>query len=282
MSGPSGLLDGKRLLVTGVATPDSIATATARCCLEQGARVVLTAFPRDLEAARAVAADLDPSVAVLALDLTDRAEADAVAAQAAVHLGGLDGALHAVAFAPRTALHGPFAEADPADVELAFRTSAWTLAELARVVTAHAPPTGASLVALDFDADDRAWPLYNWMGVCKAALRSTARYLARDLGPAGIRVNLVAAGPLLTRAGSAIPGFERLLEAWDTTSPLPWDASDPAPVADTVCFLFSDLARAITAEVLHVDGGYHAMATRLRDPDDGAGVGAERATGVVA
>ncbi|MBL8777649.1 MAG: SDR family oxidoreductase [Acidimicrobiales bacterium] len=267
MSGSSSLLDGKRLLVTGVATPDSIATATARACLEQGARIVLTAFPRDIEAARAVAADLDPTVPVLSLDLTDRGEADAVATQAAEQLGGLDGALHAVAFAPRTALHGPFTEADPADVELAFRTSAWTLAELARVLAVQAPPSGASLVALDFDADDRAWPLYNWMGVCKAALRSTARYLARDLGPAGIRVNLVAAGPLRTRAGSAIPGFERLLEAWDTTSALPWDASDPAPVADTACFLFSDLARAITAEVLHVDGGYHAMATRLRDAD---------------
>jgi meromycolic acid enoyl-[acyl-carrier-protein] reductase len=257
------MLKGKRLLITGVATPDSIATATAARCLELGARVVLTAFPRDLEAAVAVATDLDREVTVLPLDLTDRRQADDVARQAASLLGGLDGALHAIAFAPRGVLSGPVTECDPEEVELAFRTSTWTLAELARVVSHHAPPDGASVVGLDFDAGDRAWPVYNWMGVCKAALRSTARYVARDLGPQGIRVNLVAAGPLHTRAAGAIPGFDALLAAWASTAPLAWDPGDARPVADAVCFLLSDLGRAVTGEVLHVDGGYHAMAAPL-------------------
>lgn len=268
MSGPIGLLSGKRILLSGVATPDSIATATLERCVEQGARVALLAFPRDHEAAAAVAASVDPSIPVLAHDLTDRDGTEGVGASAAALLGGhLDAALHAVAFSPKGALGAPLAGAEPEEVELAFRTSAWTLSELGRLLAAHVGPAGGSLVALDFDADDRAWPLYNWMGVCKAALRSTGRYLARDLAPSGIRVNLVAAGPLRTRAGNAIPDFDLLLDAWASTSPLPWDPDDPGPVADTVAFLFSDLARAITGEVLHVDGGYHAMATALRPVD---------------
>lgn len=268
MSGPIGLLTGKRVLLSGVATPDSIATATLERCVEQGARVALIALPRDHDAAAQVAAAVDPSIPVIAHDLTDREGTLAVGTTVASLLGGpLDAALHAVAFSPRSALGAPLADADPADVELAFRTSAWTLSELGRMFAAHASPAGGSLVALDFDADDRAWPLYNWMGVCKAALRSTGRYLARDLAPGGIRVNLVAAGPLRTRAGNAIPDFPLLLDAWSSTAPLPWDPDDPGPVADTVAFLFSGLARAITGEVLHVDGGYHAMATALRPVD---------------
>ena len=265
VSRASGLLADKRVVISGVATEDSIAAVTAARCVEQGASVALLAFPRDHDAAVAVAGSIDPRIPVLALDLTDREAGTAVAAAAATRLGGhLDAALHAVAFSPRPALEAPLSVAEPGDVELAFRTSAWTLAELGRLLAAHVPATGGSLVALDFDADDRAWPLYNWMGVCKAALRSTGRYLARDLAPAGIRVNLVAAGPLRTRAGTAIPDFDLLLDAWATTSPLAWDPDDPGPVADTACFLFSDLARAITGEVLHVDGGYHAMATGRR------------------
>lgn len=253
------MLTGKRLLVTGVATPESIAFATARRCLEMGADVVLTAYPRDHAATTALAATLG-HVDVLPLDLTEPSQADAVIARVRDTLGGLDGALHAVAYAPAGALGGLMIDADPAGVEVAFRTSAWSLAGLARIVADLAPPTGASLVGLDFDAGDRAWPVYNWMGVCKAALKATSRYLARDHGAAAIRVNLVSAGPLHTRAAGGIPGFEQLLRAWESTAPLAWDPTDPAPVADTACFLLSDLARAITGEVIHVDGGYHAMA----------------------
>ncbi len=254
------MLDGKHILISGIATPDSIAARTASRCHELGARLVLTAFPRDAAAARTVADEIDASIPLVALDLTDAEDVARVAAHIADDLGPLHGALHAVAFAPRAALTGPFASVDAEDVGLAFRTSTWTLAALARIVEHTAPPEGASLVGLDFDADGRAWPVYDWMGVCKTALGATARYLARDLGPRHIRVNLVAAGPLHTRAANAIPGFDRLLEAWDTTAPLPWDPTDPTPVADTISFLFSDLARAITGETIHVDGGFHAMA----------------------
>lgn len=257
------MLDGKRLLITGLATPESIAFATAQAAVSLGARVVLTAFPRDLDSAREVAATLDRSIEVLPLDLCDIEAVDSVSAHLGDRLGGLDGALHAVAFAPAAALGGDLLATPPADIELAFRTSAWTLASLARIVRTLAPPGGSSLVGLDFEARDGAWPVYNWMGVCKAALRSTSRYLARDLGRARIRVNLVAAGPIETRAGRGIPGFDQLLDAWATTSPLPWCTDDPSPVADTVCFLLSDLARAITGEVVHVDGGYHAMSAPL-------------------
>lgn len=271
------MLHGEQILVTGVATPDSIAFATARAVLAQGGRVILGAFPRDLEAAADLARDLDPTIEVLALDLCDHLQVDAAIRRIGSAHGALHGAVHAVAFSPRDALGGELTATSPENIELAFRTSAWTLSSIARLLQDLAPPTGASLVGLDFDADDRAWPVYNWMGVCKAALRSTAGYLARDLGARRIRVNLVAAGPIETRAGRGIPGFEHLLSAWESTSPLPWSTRDAAPVADAVCFLLSDLARAITGEVLHVDGGYHAMAAPLtpeqraardRGPDD--------------
>ena len=260
------MLDGRRILVTGVATTGSIAHATAQRCLELGAEVVLSAYPRDLDAVVALARDLDPAMAVVPLDLADPAQVADVATRLGDEVGELHGALHAVAFAPAAALDGAMADADPDGVELAFRTSAWSLTALAGLLADLAPSSGASLVGLDFDADDRAWPTYNWMGVCKAALRSSARYLARDLGRRSIRVNLVAAGPLRTRAASAIPGFDLLEGAWSSTAPLAWDVCDATPVADAACFLLSDAARAITAEVLHVDAGFHAMAAPQAAP----------------
>lgn len=257
------MLRGERFLVTGVATPDSIAFATAYAVLEQGGQLVLGAFPRDLEAARNLASELDPGIEVLPLDLCDPTHVDEAITRIGASHGTLHGAVHAVAFSPRGALGGDLTDTDPSDIELAFRTSAWTLATIARLLRALSPPQGSSLVGLDFDANDQAWPVYNWMGVCKAALRSTTGYLARDLGADRIRVNLVAAGPIETRAGMGIPGFGHLLAAWESTSPLPWSTRDASPVADAVCFLLSDLSRAITGEVLHVDGGYHAMAAPL-------------------
>lgn len=257
------MLNDKRLVITGVVTADSIAWAVAERAQRLGAEVLLTAFPRDFEQARAAATGLPRAVELVPLDITRPEELDALTAHIGERWGGLDGALHAVAFAPRAALAGDFLSAGADAVSLAFTTSAASYASLARVVRDLAPPEGGALCGLDFDSAG-AWPVYNWMGVCKAALASVNRYVARDLGPREIRANLVAAGPLETRAAGGIPEFERLLDAWETRAPLRWDPRDAAPVADAVCFLLSDLARAITGEILHVDGGYHAMAAPLR------------------
>lgn len=252
------LLAGKRLLITGIATEGSIAHATAARAVEQGATVVATAMPRDLEGARAALQGLGTEVPVLPMDATDPADVEAVRHQLEAEVGTLDGALHAIAFSPRPAL-GAFLDVPSEPVELAFRTSVHSYAVLGELLAALAPPTGASLVGLHFDAS-RAWPTYNWMGVCKAALESANGYLARDLGARGIRANLIAAGPLQTRAASAIPGFDLLLDSWAERAPLAWDPRDATPVADTACFLLSDLARAITGSVVQVDAGHHAMA----------------------
>lgn len=256
------LLTDKRLVITGVVTTDSIAYATAAAALEHGAHVLLTSFERDRERTLEAASQLAPDIEVLELDVTDDSHFDRLTREVAQRWDGLDGILHAVAFAPRSALAGDFLHADAAGTQQAFHTSAYSYAALARVLSALAPDSGGSIVGLDFDAS-AAWPVYNWMGVCKAALESVSRYVARDLGPRRIRSNLVAAGPLHTRAAGGIPDFERLTAAWEARSPIRWDACDPTPVADSVCFLFSDLARAITGEILHVDGGYHAMAANL-------------------
>ena len=257
------ILTGKRLLVTGVVTTDSIAFATAEAAQRLGAELVLTTFERDRARTEEAAAALVDPVPLLELDATDDAHVARVGDELAARWGRLDGALHAVAFAPRDALAGAFLDAEVESVQRAFATSTCSYAALARLLARLAPPGGGSLVGLDFDASG-AWPVYNWMGVCKAALEAVSRYVARDLGPRGIRSNLVAAGPLHTRAAGGIPEFERLTGAWAARSPLPWDDGDASPVADAVCFLLSDLARAITGEILHVDGGYHAMAAPLR------------------
>lgn len=251
----SGDLAGKRILVTGIATAESIAYAVARRAQEEGATVVLTAMQRDLDAAKELASTLphEPE-RILALDATSRRDLD----ELAVALDGrCDGALHAIAFAPRNALASVIG-VPAADVELAFRTSVWSYAALAEVLADAAPSTGASLVGLHFDAQG-AWPVYSWMGVMKAALLSTNQYLARELGARRVRTNLVAAGPLATRAATAIPGFESLLDHWEERSPLPWDTRDAVVVADAVCWLLSDRSQATTGSVVHVDGGTHAV-----------------------
>lgn len=254
------MLEGKKLVVTGVVTTDSIAFATASRALDFGADVVLTAPPRDLERAHEAARKLDCDL--LPLDVNAPDDWTALGADLRHRWTHVDGALHAIAYAPPDALNGDFFGASADGLSLAFHTSATSYATLADLVARLAPPTGASVVGLDFDAS-AAWPTYNWMGVCKAALEAASRYVARDLGPQGIRSNLIAAGPLETRAARGIEGFPLLLDAWEAQSPMVWDARDPGPVADTTCFLLSDLARAITGEIIHVDGGFHAMATTL-------------------
>jgi len=259
------ILKGKRLLVTGVVNDDSIAYATARRAQELGAEVVLSAFPRDLAKTLETARTLPVEPPIIAADLASEADAAALGSSIADLWGELDGALHAIAFAPRSALAGEFMETPSGDLDIAFQTSAVSYAALGRILRDLSPGPGSSLVGLDFDAAG-AWPVYNWMGVCKAALEAANRYLSRDLGELGIRSNLIAAGPIHTRAAGGIPDFQVLLDAWETRAPLAWDPEDSYPVADTACFLFSDLSRAITGEILHVDGGYHAMAGTLRAP----------------
>ncbi|HLM08702.1 MAG TPA: enoyl-ACP reductase FabI [Thermoleophilaceae bacterium] len=256
------MLEGKRLLITGVLTKGSIAYTVAERAQQDGAEVLLTGFGRSRRMTERAAARLPDPPDVLELDVNNPADFEALVGELRSRWGGLDGALHAIAFAPGDALGGNFMSAPPESAEQAFRTSAYSFKALAQAV-APLMDSGGSLVGMDFDATV-AWPIYDWMGVAKAALESVSRYLARDLGEHNVRVNLVSAGPVETPAAQGIPGFEALAGLWGGQAPLGWDTSDPSPVADAVLFLLSDLARGITAEILHVDGGFHAMGAPLK------------------
>jgi enoyl ACP reductase len=256
------MLAGKKLLITGVINRESIAFEVARQAQEAGAEVVLTGFGRARRMTERAAQRLPQPPDVLELDVNEPAHLEALAADLAQRWGRVDGILHAVAFAPEDALGGRFLDTPPESATVAFQTSAFSLKALTVALADLFPGEGASVVGMDFDAQV-AWPVYDWMGVAKAALEAVARYLARDLGPRGVRVNLVSAGPLGTLAARGIPGFGDLASAWQRQAPLGWDVEDPAPVAAAVLFLLSDMARAITGEILHVDGGFHAMGTAL-------------------
>ncbi|MBX6387815.1 MAG: enoyl-ACP reductase FabI [Frankia sp.] len=254
----SGLLEGKRVLVTGVLTDASIAFAVARIAQEQGATVVLTGFGRGLSITRRIARRLPSEPPVLELDVTDESHLSGLADKVLEHVDGLDAVLHAVGFAPESVLGGkPFVEAPWSDVSTALQVSTWSLASLTRAVLPVFGERG-SVVGLDFDASV-AWPSYDWMGVAKAGLASAARYLARDLGPRGIRVNLVSAGPLRTMAAKSIPGFEKIEGVWDGRAPLGWDVQNTEPAARACVALMSDWFPATTGEIIHVDGGFHAV-----------------------
>ncbi|HEX8105660.1 MAG TPA: enoyl-ACP reductase FabI [Solirubrobacteraceae bacterium] len=254
------ILDGRRLVITGVMTRESIAWHAAERALELGADVVLTGFGRARRLTERAAARLPAAVDVLELDVDRPADLDALRAELAARWGRVDGALHAIAFAPPDALGGDFLGTPASSAARAFTTSAYSYGALAGALAPLMAPGGA-LVGLTFDAG-RAWPAYDWMGVAKAALESVNRYLARDLGPRGVRANLVSAGPLGTVAARGIPGFDELAGVWREHAPLGWDTADPAPVAGAICFLLSDLARAVTGQVLHVDGGLSAVGAR--------------------
>jgi enoyl-[acyl-carrier protein] reductase I len=252
-------LAGKRIVVTGVMTRESIAYAVAEHAQQAGAELVLTSFGRARRLTERAAKRLPDPPDVLELDVNSAEDLDALREEVGNRWDAVDGVLHAIAFAPEDALGGRFLQTPPASAITAFETSAFSLKALAAALADLYPPhTGASIVGMDFDASV-AWPVYDWMGVAKAALEATARYLARDLGPRGVRVNLVAAGPLGTVAARGIPGFEELAEMWSRQAPMGWNGEDAGPVADAVLFLLSDLARGITGEIMHVDGGFHAM-----------------------
>jgi enoyl-[acyl-carrier protein] reductase I len=256
------LLDRKRLLITGVLTPQSIAFAAAQACQELGADIVLTGFGRGMSLTEKVAKRLPDPPDVFEMDANDPGQIEALSAELAARWGTVDGFLHAIAFAPQDALGGNFLNTPWESVATAIQTSAYSLKAIAVGLLPLLEENGGSVVSLDFDGRV-AWPIYDWMGVAKAGLESVTRYLARDLGPKGIRVNTVSAGPLKTMAGKGIPGFEQIVDAWARRAPLGWDVADPTPVGRAIAFLFSDLSAGITGELIHVDGGFHAMGTDL-------------------
>jgi len=255
------MLAKKKLLITGVLTDKSIAFGVARVAQEEGAEVLLTGFGRGMAVTKRSARRLPDTPDVLDMDVNDPAQVSAVAAEIKSRWGTLDGFLHAIAFSPDDALGGNFLTAPPESVQTAFQTSAYSLKALAAELY-PLMPEGGSIVSLDFDASV-AWPIYDWMGVSKAALEAVSRYLARYLGEHKIRVNCVSAGPLRTMAAKAIPGFDLLSANWGAQAPLGWDAEDPEPVARAVAFLLSDWSVGITGEIIHVDGGHHAMGAPL-------------------
>ena len=251
------MLDGKSVLVTGVLTESSIAFSVARLACEQGANVVLTGFGRGLSITERIARRLPGSPPVISLDVASEDDLAALPARVSEHVDRLDGVLHAIGFAPASALGNGVLDTSWADVATALQVSTWSYVALARAC-AKLLSSGASYVGLDFDARV-AWPSYDWMGVAKAGLESANRYLARDLGALGVRSNLVAAGPLKTMAAKSIPGFEQFEQAWDARAPLGWDVRDAEPVAQACVALLSDWFPKTTGTIVYVDGGFSAI-----------------------
>lgn len=252
-----GILDGKKLVITGVLTDASLAFGVAKIALEEGAEIVLTGAGRALSLTKRTARKLGDDIDVLELDVTVPEHVDAVRDAVAAKWGRVDGVLHAIGFAPESCLGDDFFGAPWEDVAVAMQVSTYSLKTLA---DAFVPlmDQGGSLVGLDFD-NQQAWPAYNWMGVAKSALQSVSRYLARELGPQQIRCNLVAAGPIKTIAAKSIPGFKLFEDTWDGRAPLGWDVQNSEPVARACVALMSDWFPATTGEIIHVDGGYHAV-----------------------
>ena len=263
------LLDGKKLLITGVLTDDSMAFAAAQVAQEAGAEVLLTSVGRAMRLTERVARKLDPVPDVLDMDVNDAEQIDAVRAELMTRWGSVDGVLHSIGFMPQSGLGGGFLDTPWEDVAVGFRTSAYSLKAMASGLLEPMQAAGSSsLVSLTFDGR-YAWPIYDWMGVAKAGLEAITRYLARELGPHGIRVNTVSAGPIRTMAGKSIPGFDQIAGAWLNRAPLDWSLTDATPVGQMVAFLFSDWSSKTTGEMIHVDGGYHAMGTDIRFGDEG-------------
>ena len=251
------LLEGRTVLVTGVLTDQSIAFHVARLAQEQGAQVILTSFGRTMSLTKRSSSRLPNPAPIVELDVTDDDHLASLADRVREHADELHGVVHSIGFAPESALGGNFLNTTWPDVATAMQISAYSMASLA-VACRDLMPRGSAVVGLDFDATV-AWPTYDWMGVAKAALESTARYLARDLGPAGIRVNLVAAGPIRTMAAKSIPGFEDFEQVWQDRAPIGWDLDDPTPAAQACVALLSPWFAATTGEIVHVDGGVHSQ-----------------------
>lgn len=254
-----GILDGKKILVTGVLTRQSIAFGIAERCQKEGAEIVLTSFGRVRSITEMSAKRLSPVPEILELDVNKPEDIEGVRKDLDQRWGRLDGFVHAIAFAPEDALGGKFLTTPWESAMTAFRTSAFSLKELAAGWLPLMREAGGSIVTLDFDNSTQAWPAYDWMGVSKAALESIVRYLARDLGPHGVRVNAICAGPISTIAAKGVPGFGSIEATWDRRAPLGWNSKSAEAVAKTAAALLSNYLPATTGELVHVDGGYHAM-----------------------
>jgi meromycolic acid enoyl-[acyl-carrier protein] reductase len=258
------LLDGKKLLITGVLTDDSIAFSVAKVAQEAGAEILLTGVGRGLRLTERVARRLPTTPDVLELDVNNPEHVEAVSAEVMRRWGKVDGVVHAIGFMPDDALGGNFLNTPWESVAFGFQTSAFSLKALAvGLLEPMKAADGASVVTLTFDGRF-AWPIYDWMGVAKAGLEATTRYLARDLGEFGIRVNAVSAGPIRTMAGKSIPGFDEISDNWTKRAPLGWSMTDATAVGQMCCFLLSDWSAMTSGELIHVDGGYHAMGTDIR------------------
>lgn len=252
-----GLLEGKRVLVTGVLTDSSIAFGIARIAQQEGAQVVLSSFGRAMSITTRISRRLPTEAPVIELDVSDKGQLDSLTSRLEEHVTGLDGVIHAIGFAPQSCLGGGFLDAPWEDVATAIQVSTYSYPALAKAALPMLGK-GSSIVGLDFDAS-RAWPVYDWMGVAKAGLESANRYLARDLGPHGVRANLVAAGPLRTMAAKSIPGFDQFEQMWTSKAPLGWDLDDTEPTARACVALLSDWFPATTGQIIHVDGGASAL-----------------------
>ena len=261
------LLEGKKILVTGVLDRRSIAYSIAEEAQRAGAEIVLSSFGRVMNITQMMAKRLNPRPDVLELDVSKPENIAAVCSELMARWGRVDGVVHSIAYAPEDALGGNFLNTPWESAAMAYQISAFSLKELAAGMLPAMREHGGSIVTLDFDNSVQAWPGYDWMGVSKAALQSVARYLARDLGRYQIRVNAISAGPIRTIAAKGVPGFDGIGEVWHQRSPLGWNILDPSPVGKTACALLSDYLPATTGEVIHVDGGYHALGVEVPDPE---------------
>jgi enoyl-[acyl-carrier protein] reductase I len=263
----SVLLEGKKLLITGVLTDDSIAFAVAKVALEQGAELLLTNVGKGVRLTEKVARKLPSTPDVMQMDVNNPDDIAAVASAVMDRWGRLDGVLHSIGFAPQDALGGNFLNTPWESVAMAFQTSAYSLKALSvgmlEPLKVAGADGGASVLSLTFDARF-AWPIYDWMGVAKSGLESITRYLARDLGQHNIRVNTVSAGPIRSMAGKSIPGFDAISGTWEARAPLAWSMTDATPVGEMCAFLLSPMASMTTGEMIHVDGGYHALGTDFK------------------
>ena len=248
---------GKHGLIVGVANKRSISWAIAQAVARRGARLALTKQPQNKKHLNDLSQGLEQSSLVLPCDVSSDAQIAAVCEKVDQEFGGLDFIVHGAAFAPREELEAPFVNTTRDGFRVALDISAYSLIALTRAAMPLFEKRGSgSVVTLSYLGSQRVFPNYNVMGVAKAALEATVRYLAADVGPRGVRVNAVSAGPIKTLAAAGIKGFSNILHVYPDRAPLRRNV-ETSEVAEAAAFLLSDAGKGITGEVLIVDAGYH-------------------------